>query len=281
MKKKNLISLSVSLSFLALAVTGLMLYFGIKPEPVTAIHVLLGLLFAGFAIFHIRNNWASLKVYTKDKKDGGVKKEFLLAAAVVAIFLVGAGFSLPPFGQIQHFGENLTRSGEKRGGFDKISFDNITTNTEKQGTSLSFIIEKNAAVITPVIAIWTEDTTGNFIDNIFVPAKTIEIKPGEADKRHALYEGEIETKNFTPGQLAEWQTKTKDTASNYKEATPTDNFFLKTKTKATGKFQIVMEVKDGTADELYKGAVDLSTTTIVSLKSGNGKILERAITEVK
>ena len=281
MKKKNIISLTIALAFLFLAITGLLLYFGLKPEAVTAIHVLLGLTFIGFAIFHIKNNWGSLKVYTKERKEGKIKKEFLIASIVVGIFLIGAGFSLPPFAQIQHFGEDLTR-GEKKGGFfNKISFNNITTNKDRQGTTLHFIIEKNNEVITPVITIWVGDTTGNFIENIFVPAKTIEVTSGEADKRHALFEGEVESKNFTPAMMPGWQAKTKDTSANYPDATPTDNFFLTTKTKAVGKFQILLEVRDGTANELYIGTVDIYKGDVVALKSANNTLLVRAIVEVK
>jgi len=279
MRKKNIISLFIALAFLFLAGSGLLLYFGLKPEAVTAIHVLLGLLFVGFAIFHINNNWGSLKTYTKERKQGKVKKEFLVAAVVISIFLLGAGFSLPPFKQIQHFGKDLIRGEETI--FEKIWFDKIANKQEKQGTSLQLSIEKSAAVITPIMAIWAEDTTGNFIDNIFVPAKTITITSGEADKRHALHEGEIETNPFAPAMLLQWQTKAKDTAPNYPEATPTENFYLTTKTKGTGTFEIVLEIKDGPVDELYTGKIDVNGNGIVVLKNTGGKLLVRAIAAVK
>jgi hypothetical protein len=283
MKKKNIISLSIALAFLFLATTGLLLYFGLKPEFVTSIHVLLGLVFTSFAIFHIKNNWSSLKVYSKERKEGKIKKEFLVAAVVVAVFLLGAGFSLPPFEQIQHFGEDLTRGGggRKGGRVEKTFFNEIVTNKDKQGKAIQLIIQKNREVITPVITIWTADTAGNFIDNIFVPAKTIEVSSGEADKRHALFEGEIETKNFTPAMMQGWQSATKDTATNYAEATPTDNFFLDTKTKAGDKFQLMMEVKDNGKTELYKGMVDLAKGNVIALKSANGSLIVRAIAELQ
>ena len=281
MKKKNIISLTIALAFLFLAITGLLLYFGLKPEPVTAIHVLLGLTFIAFTFFHIKNNWPSLKVYTKERKEGKIKKEFLIAAVVVGIFLIGAGFSLPPFAQIQHFGENLTR-GEKKGEFfTKISFDNITTNQDHPGTPLHFIIEKANDVITPVMAIWIEDTSGNFIENIFVPAKIIVINAGEADKRHALLEGETAIENFTPAMLLQWHSKAKDATANYKDATPTDNFFLATKTKASGKFKIMLQIKDGEKNELYSAMIDIARESAVALKSSNSGLLIRAIAEVK
>ena len=136
-------------------------------------------------------------------------------------------------------------------------------------------------MITPVITIWTADTAGNFIDNIFVPAKTIEVSSGEADKRHALLEGEVETKNFTPAIMPGWQAATKDTATNYAQATPTDNFFLDTKTKAGDKFQLLLEVKGNGKTELYKGMVDLAKGNVIALKTTNSSLLVRAIAEVQ
>jgi hypothetical protein len=281
MKKKNIISLSIAMAFLFLSITGLLLYFGLKPEFVTAIHVLLGLVFIGFAIFHIKNNWPSLKVYTKDRKEGGIKKEFLVAAAVVGVFLLGAGFNLPPFGEIQHFGEDLTRGGGKGSRIEKASFDKIVTNKDKQGKTIQLIIERSNEVITPVITIWTADTAGNFIDNLFVPAKTIEVTSGEADKRHALYEGEIETNNFASAMSPEWNAATKDTATNYGEATPTDNFFLSTKTKAGDTYQLMLEIKDNGKTELYKAMVDRTKSNAVALKAANGVLLVRAVAELE
>ncbi len=280
MKRKNIISLTISLAFLSLSTTGLLLYFGLKPEAVTTIHVLMGLLFTGFAVFHIKNNWGSLTAYSKERKEGKIKKEFFIAAALVAVFLIGAGFNLPPFPQIQHAGEDLTR-GEKKGGFfDKTTFTNIETNKDKAGFKLNFIVEKSNGVITPVIAMWVEDTSGNFVENLFVPAKTIEVTSGEEDKRRALFEGETETKTFTPSLLPNWQTKTKDTAANYNDATPTDNFFLATKTKATGKFQVMLEARDGNKAELYKATIDQSKGDIFTLKSKTSSLLVRAIVQI-
>jgi undecaprenyl pyrophosphate phosphatase UppP len=76
-KKKNIISLTIAFAFLSIAITGLLLYFAIKSGPVTAIHVAFGLLFIGFAIFHIKNNRASKKAYSTEQKGGsGIKKNY-------------------------------------------------------------------------------------------------------------------------------------------------------------------------------------------------------------
>ena len=53
MKKKNLISLSVAFAFLALSITGILLYVKQKAHAVEMTHTIFGLIFVSFAIFHI------------------------------------------------------------------------------------------------------------------------------------------------------------------------------------------------------------------------------------
>src|SRR5215216_5981102 len=107
MKKKNIISLSVALAFLTLSITGLLLYLVKHNKTTTVIHVVFGLLFLVFAIFHIINNWSSLVGYTTGRPR--IKKEFLWSFAFIGAFLVGSYFLLPPFKQIEEFGSTVRR----------------------------------------------------------------------------------------------------------------------------------------------------------------------------
>ena len=279
MKNKSIISLTIAFAIVAVGCTGLLLYFGLKPQAVTAIHVLFGLLFIGFIIFHIRNNWSSLKVYTRERGTRTIQKEFFLALGIFMLLAIGAASGLPPFGPLVHAGENLTR-GEGREGNGKFSmsmFASINTNKDKPGTGLHFIIQKKNEVHTPVIAIWVEDTARQFIQNLFVPSKTIQLPAGEDNIREALEEGEAKIEKLSPAQLPQWQSKTKDTAFNFAEATPTDNFFLDTKTVAAGKYHIVVEVRDNEKSELYESEIDMSKSNAFTLHSNGNLLLEKAI----
>ena len=51
MNKKNLISLTIAISFLALSITGILLFIKQKAHFVEITHTVVGLLFVGFAIF--------------------------------------------------------------------------------------------------------------------------------------------------------------------------------------------------------------------------------------
>jgi hypothetical protein len=277
MKGKNVISLTIAFAIVCLGTTGLLLYFGFKPQAVTAIHVLFGLLLLGFVIFHIKNNWSSLKVYTKERKGSVIHKEFYLAAGIAIVVLAGAGFDLPLFGELVHAGEALTRGEKGEGRFNMTMFKGISTNKDVKGNALDFIIQKKQAVVNPVIAIWIEDSAHRFVQNLFVPAKIMKIESGEQDIRHAIEEGEISLEKFNPAVLPKWQSNTKDTAVNYTDATPSDNFFLHTKSIAVNKCYIMLEIKNNDKSEVYEAFVDPSKGNTYSLQSKDNSLLERAI----
>jgi Domain of unknown function (DUF4405) len=280
MKSKNIISLTIAFIIVCLGTTGLLLYFGLKPQAVTAIHVLFGLLFIGFIIFHIKNNWSSLKVYTKERKSSIIHKEVYLAAGIAIVVLTGAGFNLPPFGALVHAGEELTRGGKREGRFNRTMFTDISTNKDVKGNALNLIIQKKQNIANPVMAIWVEDSARQFVQNLFVPAKMMIIESGEKDIRHAIEEGETSMKKLNPAVLPQWQSKTKDTAGNYQDATPTDNFFLHTKSIAVNKYYVVVEIKNEDKTEVYESFVDTSKGNIFSVRSKNNALLDRGIIEL-
>jgi hypothetical protein len=281
MKRKNLVSLTIAFAIVCSGMTGLLLYFGLKPQAVTAIHVLFGLLFVGFVIFHIKNNWSSLKVYTKERKSSAIHKEFYLAAGIAIVVLAGAGFNLPPFGELVHAGEELGRGERREGRFNMSMFTNISTNQDVKGNDLDLIIQKKQNIVNPLIAIWVEDSSLHFVQNLFVPAKIMKVESDEKDIRHAIQEGETSFEKLSPSQLPRWQSNASDTTSNFADATPVDNFFLHTKTIAVNKYHIMVEIKYENKDEIYESYIDSSHGTTFSLHPGNNSLLERGIIELK
>ncbi|MBD2755577.1 DUF4405 domain-containing protein [Spirosoma validum] len=114
MKSKNLVSLFVAVIFLVLAVTGLLIYFGQGSHIVDHTHAWFGILFVTAAIFHIVNNWSSLKGYTKNRRTGGIQKEFVAPAIVAIVFAAGIGFDVPVFDKLANAGKNLMRGDKPR-----------------------------------------------------------------------------------------------------------------------------------------------------------------------
>ncbi|WP_375445869.1 DUF4405 domain-containing protein [uncultured Fibrella sp.] len=126
MKKKNLVSLMVAAVFTVLSVTGLLIYFGQSNHTIDHTHAWFGMLFFTAAVFHIVNNWSSIKGYSTDRKTGGIKRELVVALAVVVLFAGGISADLPVFKDLANAGKKLFRPDrpEKRG-MAKATIDSI------------------------------------------------------------------------------------------------------------------------------------------------------------
>jgi uncharacterized membrane protein len=281
MKNKNFVSLSMALTFTSLSITGLLLYLVRHNKTTTSIHVVFGLLFLAFAIFHIINNWSSLASYTKSKSAGSFQKEFILSFAVVAIFLAGTWLNIPPFGEIEPLGDTIrSMGGGERKREARVMFLEIE-GKPKNGVEASIIIQKDRKATLPVMAIWVEDSTHTFVENLFVPAKTMAVEKGEEDIQEAIREGEVEVRELDASLLPTWKSKAKDQHATYDEYTPDDDFILKTKISVTGVYSIFIEVKAGDTTELYEASIDLAKEKVFSFKSKEGSILTRAIVELR
>ncbi|WP_338876095.1 DUF4405 domain-containing protein [Spirosoma sp. SC4-14] len=132
MKSKNLVSLSVALAFLVLASTGLLIYFGQGTHPVEHTHAWFGILFVIAAVFHIVNNWASLKGYSQDRKTGGIRKEFIIPTALAAVFAIGIAADVPVFDKLANAGKMLVRGNKPKPGgpLSQQAVDSIAHSTE-------------------------------------------------------------------------------------------------------------------------------------------------------
>jgi|WetSurSiteA1Bulk_404760.scaffolds.fasta_scaffold00754_5 hypothetical protein len=281
MKNRNLISLAVVFGFLSIGLTGILMYFG-QRGGVTTVHVIFGLLFTAVALFHMINNWNSIKLYTRDKQKRSIRKEFILVNVVLLAVLIGAAVNLKPFTALAHAGEELSRGENERGRdfFRNVSFEEIFTNKEVNSTSLSFIIQKSNISAAPLIAIWVVDSTGRFVENLFVPAKMNILPPDVEDVRRAIFENKVEKADLKPELLSEWSASSGDKKPNYEGATPVENFFLNTKTSAGDRFSVLLEINNNGTKEIYTTDVDLSAGKIFRLVAKDHKLLTRAILEV-
>ncbi len=284
MKNRNLISLSVTFGFLSIGITGILMYFGAR-GGITTVHVIFGLIFVAVAIFHVINNWNSLKLYTRDKKIGGIRKEFVLVSIVLLLVLIGSAVNLGPFTAVAHAGEEFGREGPgdraERHFQGNNSFDDIVTNEGINGTDLQFIIQKGNEVTAPVMAIWVSDSTGRFVENLFVPSRVNLTSEKSENKNREHFEGKMQTVDLKPELLTNWLASSGGIKPNYDGATPARNFFLNTKTTATGKFSVFLEVNNNGVKEIYRADVNMSKGSLYKLASADGILLSRAIVEIK
>lgn len=271
MNKKKLVSLGIAAVFLALGTTGLLLYLVQHNKPTKVIHTTFGLFFVTVAVFHIINNWGSLVSYLKGKGGIGLAKEFLIVAVLAIGSVIGAGFLLPPFEQIEEFGESLRKG--NRPPAKKISYQVVETNQEAGGTAIKIQIDKSREALLPVIAVWTADSTGQVIDNLFAPAKMMVVFAGEeGNEEHAIREGEIEPNDLAASVIPTWQSK--GISANWSEATPNDSMILQSFTKATDAYTIFVEITSMGKTELYQAAISgPGTIQKFSSVGGEGRMI--------
>jgi len=115
-------SLLLTLSFLLMVISGVMLYLspkgrvanwgnwtllGLSKEEWSSVHMTLGLLMAVVAGFHLYFNWSVFVYYFKKKAIQGLhlKKELALAFVVSILFVAGTLGGVPPFRSVLDFNE--------------------------------------------------------------------------------------------------------------------------------------------------------------------------------
>jgi hypothetical protein len=272
MKRKNIISLSIAFAFLSLSITGILLYIKQKAHATEITHTVFGLIFVGFAIFHIVNNWSSITGYSKEKKSGKFQKEFIIAASIFGLVLIGTVTEiLEPVAEA-----GRVFAGKRPPRPEKLSFEEIKTNQDLKGTSLRVLIEKNKETELPIVAIWLEDADHKFVENLFAPAKVAMMPKDEEEAR----EGHFDMVDFKPESLPTWQAKAGVKNSLFERETPHENFVINTKTLAKDSFYVMLEIKSKDKLEVYEAKIDASTGGIAKLKSKTNSLIKSGLVEI-
>ena len=168
MKNKNLISLTVAIAFFLLATTGILLYIKQKAHFIEMTHTIFGLLFIAFAIFHIVNNWDSIKAYSKDRKSGSIKKELVVASLITGIILVlSVTEVLEP---VAEFGK-IFASGGKRP--NTVNFAEKKSLDSTQGHPVVLLLQKGKEATFSGVSVEVADTTGKVLETLLAPEKEV------------------------------------------------------------------------------------------------------------
>jgi len=124
MRTRRIVSLTALLSFVALTLSGIMLFLspqgrvaywsgwtllGLSKEQYTAVHTTFMLLFVAAGVWHIVLNWRPIVGYLKNRahKVRVFTPEFGVALALSAFFLVGPLLGVFPFRQFLDAGEEV------------------------------------------------------------------------------------------------------------------------------------------------------------------------------
>ncbi len=163
-KNKNLISLIVAGAFLFLSISGILMWLKQKSHQVEMTHTIFGLLFLSIAIFHIINNWGSLKAYSKDKNTGSIKKELIISSLITIVILVLAFTEvLEP---VAEFGRRFAKPQGPRPAAG-ISFNESTTLDSTNGQAVTLLLQKTEEAMSGQLTVEVADTTGKILETLY------------------------------------------------------------------------------------------------------------------
>lgn len=159
---RGLTSLVVTLAFLVLAVTGVMLYvspqgrvanwtgwsiLGLGKEQWAAVHTTAAVLFLIASAFHVYFNWPVLLHYIVLKRRLHLKREMIGALVVVAVVFAGTILEIPPFSSIIALNDGIKaywESQSTQAPYPHAEASTLTDFSERTGISLKVLQERLA-----------------------------------------------------------------------------------------------------------------------------------------
>ncbi len=172
MKNKNLVSLTIAIAFFILATTGILLFVKQKAHFIEMTHTIFGLVFISYAIFHILNNWDSIKGYSKDRKSGSIKKELVAASLITGIILVlSVTEVLEP---VAEFGK-IFASGDKRP--STVNFAEKKTLDSTNGHAVVLLVQKGKEAAFSSVTVEVADSTGKVLETLLAADKEMKGPP--------------------------------------------------------------------------------------------------------
>ncbi len=260
-----------------------MSYFQPYSRTTATLHTVFGLLFATGALFHLKNNIKSLKVYSKSRV-------LSIIILIGATFFLSAYLQKAPFRNMMDFGARLKSNQSKA--IDRSAYELVEYNTDGD-VQLTIDLLRGQHYWHPQMAIWTEDTSGLFLQTIFVTQATAK----------GLFFGGRSKSNFKS-----FDTK-KDPSGDYRRvdalpvwshkrgiqyadgmyvppsndpmpdglsgATLSDNFLMNTSAGYTSKFILRIEINVAFDDNEYYSEFDFPDDEV--FHSGTGQLGQPSI----
>lgn len=162
MTHRKIISLSVGVSFIVLLITGILSYFQAYSRNVATLHTVFGILFSLGVLFHVKNNFLSMKLYAKGKL-------IILIVFIGVLFFLGAIYQAKPFSKLMDFGAKLKVTSKKE--LNQSTYDIIEMNMSND-IQLTIDLLRSEHYWHPQMAIWLEDEQGDYLETLFVSKAT-------------------------------------------------------------------------------------------------------------
>ncbi|MTI30245.1 DUF4405 domain-containing protein [Xanthovirga aplysinae] len=276
---------SLLIIFIILLISGALLYLKPFEKKVASIHVLFAFLFMGAIFFHVLNNKFPLLNYIRgkgNKKWAKYQSTFIglaLFTICLGVYLDFPGFNYPYEWGNQYRNQQLGKSEEE------YNYQIIKLDKKIGEHNISIELKKGEAFQFPILAVWLEDSIGNYVESLYVSQML----------SSSVFWQKIDNKwqktiVRRPEALPYWAHKRGVKASDglyiplksapdldgVSGATPTDNFILKTKSdlNTLKKFRILMEVNQSYDWNEYYSKERFPNDSIYS---GSGKVGQPAL----
>lgn len=275
---RKIISLSIAMSFIILLVTGILSFFSEYTRQVATIHTIFGMVFALGAMLHIGNNIRPLKRYTKGLLP-------LMILGCIFLFFSSAYLEIAPIKKFMNWG---AKSKVKNGKAQSTTYEifELEMNNDVQ---LSIDLLRAEHFWHPQIAIWTEDTLGNFLQTLYVTKATAKglFFGGRSKENFKTFDTQknVNQSNYRRvDALPVWShsrgiqyedgmyvpTKESPLPDGISGATPIDNFKLYTSTNSNQKFTVKLEINVAFDDNEFYSEFDFPDDAI--FHSGTGQL---------
>ncbi|TAI48813.1 DUF4405 domain-containing protein [Flagellimonas allohymeniacidonis] len=280
---RKIISLSVGLSFMVLLITGILSYFNEYSRITATLHTVFGILFTAGAVLHMRNNFRSIKMYSKGR--------IILFVSLVALMFISAGyFQVEPLGSMMDFGARSKAKAKKE--LNLSEYEVIEMNGQK-AIELTINLLRSEHYWHPQMAVWLEDDNGNYLETLFVSkatAKGLFFGGRSKDNFKEFDEAKDAVGDFRRvNALPVWShkrgvqysdgmyvpTHRDDFPDAITGETITDNFNLNTSTDRTTKFRVRVELNVAFDDNEYYSEYDFPNDEV--FHSGTGQLGQPSI----
>lgn len=280
---RKIVSLSIALSFGVLMVTGFLSYWNSYSRVIATLHTVFGLFFTIGILLHLGNNFSAIKHYASQKMALGILLLFGL--------LFGATYSeSKPFQMLMDYGAKKKATSKQE--VDWSTYEVVKMELDKE-LQLTIDLLRAEHYWHPQMAIWIEDTLGNYLETIFVSKATAK----------GLFFGGRSKENFK--EFDETQASSNDyrrvnalpvwshkRAVKYEDgwyvptmenplpdaissATIVDNFQLLASTENWNKFHVKVEINVAFDDNEYYSEFDYPDDEI--FHSGTGQLGQPSI----
>ncbi len=166
---RKIISISIAICFIAIAVTGILFFFTPYQRTTATIHTIFGFTFLLGVLWHIKNNFPSLKHYVVTKNRVSFLKLPFLIILLFCVLLLASYSQVKPIKSFMDWGAELKANAT-------VEVDNNSYILHEVNLNDSIKIEvdflKGKHFWHPQIAIWLEDESGNYLKSLYVSEAT-------------------------------------------------------------------------------------------------------------